>query len=227
MSPGAWRRVSTLARHEARVHLKSPLLWGLVLFAAFATLMINPAAMIPTGDQAIGGVRPFSNSHFALAQVFALSGLIFYPFLVSILAGMSVPHDDEAKIGDLLHSTPLSPAEYLAGKFTGVLFALACAAGLHLLMALGWYEGAAFFGTDLVQGPFHLSSYLLAVLLFLGPGLFFCAGTAFAIGEITRSPMAVYAVPTVLFLVTLGGNIPRPASALDVVLNPVLSLFDL
>lgn len=227
MSPGAWRRVTTLARHEARIHFRSPLLWGLVLFAAFATLMINPAAMIPSGDQAIGGVRPFSNSHFALAQVFALSGLLFYTFLVSILAGMSIPHDDEAKIGDLLHSTPLSPAEYLAGKFIGVLSALGSVAGIHLLLAMGWYEGAGFLGTDLIRGPFQLSAYLTALLLFLGPGLFFCAAMAFATGEITRSPMAVYGVPTVTFLFTLGGLIPRPASALDVVLDPFLSLFDL
>ena len=103
------RRILAIAGHEVHQHLKSPLLWGLVLFAAFATLTVNPAAMIPTGDSAVGGVRPFSNSRYAMAQIFALTGLLFYTFLTAILAGLSIPSDDDAKVGELIHATPLTP----------------------------------------------------------------------------------------------------------------------
>jgi ABC-type transport system involved in multi-copper enzyme maturation permease subunit len=220
------RRVRAIARNEARAHLGSPLLWGLVMFAAFATLTVNPAAMIPTGDSAVGGVRPFSNSRYAMAQSFALSGLLFYTFLTSILAGLSVPRDEEARVGDLIHSTPLTAGEYITGKFCGVLAALGGAVLLHVTLAATWYEGAELFGSDALRGPFRASNYVAPALVFLAPGVLFCAGLAFAAGERSRSSLAVYAVPTALFAVALGGLIPRPASSLDGLLDPFFAIFD-
>ena len=113
------RRAAAVAALEVRFQLASPLLWALAAFAAFATLAINPAAMIPTGEAAVGGLQPLANSRLALAQVMALSGLIFYTFPAAILAGQAALRDDEAAVGPLLHATPLRPAEHVAGKLAG------------------------------------------------------------------------------------------------------------
>jgi len=219
-------RVLTIARHELRTHAHSPLAWGLLAFTLFATLFVNPAAMIPSGDAAIGGVQPFSNSRHAMAQSFALTGLIFYTFLTSLLAGLSVIRDDEAKVGDLLHSTPLTAAEYVAGKFSGVACALFTVLSLHVTLAMAWREGGAALGADAILGPFRILNYVVPALVFLAPGVIFCAALSFAAGERLRSAFPVYAISTVLFFLGLGGLIPRPASSIDPVLDAAFSAFD-
>ena len=46
---------------------------------------------------------------------------LLYGFFASIAAGMAVISDDEARVGDMLHSTPLRPGEYVWGKFLAIL----------------------------------------------------------------------------------------------------------
>ena len=53
---------------------------------------------------------------------------------------------------------------------------------------------------EALRGPFRLASFVIPMLLFVVPNVLFSAGLAFAVGEHTRKPMAVYAVPIVLFL---------------------------
>ena len=219
-------RVLAIARQELGTHARSPLAWGLVAFTLFATLFVNPAAMIPSGDAAIGGGQPFSNSRHAMAQSFALTGLIFYTFLTSLLAGLSVVRDDEARVGDLLHSTPLTAAEYVIGKFSGVVGALFTILTIHVAMAIAWREGGSVLGSDAILGPFRLMNYLIPAAVFLAPGVIFCAAVAFAAGERLRSAFAIYAMPTALFFLALGGLIPRPASTLELVLTPAFAAFD-
>jgi hypothetical protein len=219
-------RTRAIARHEARTQLSSPLLWGLIGAAAFATIAINPAAMIPSGDAAVAGVQPFANSRYALAQILALTGLIFYTLPVGLLAGASVPHDDDARIGDLLHSTLLTASEYIAGKLAGIGAVLGLAMAAHLSMMLGWYEFGGLVGSTNVSGPFALGHYVWPMVLFVAPGAFCVAGVAFAAGERFRSPLAAYASATLLFFVTMMGLIPRSA-ALDGMLDRVFGLLDL
>jgi len=196
-------RVLTIARHEARTHLRSPLLWGLLASVTFATLTVNPAAMIPSGSAAVEGLRPFSNSVHAMAQSFSLTGLLFYPFLASMLAGLSVIHDDEARVGDLLHSTPLTAGEYATGKCLGVMAVLTGVLATHVALALGWYECGGLVGGDTYRGPFAVTHYLWPALLFVFPGMVWCAGVAFAVGVRFRMPVGVYLVPTIVFAVTV------------------------
>lgn len=192
------RRVWTIARHEAQTLLAGPLFWVLVVLMVVLTMSLNPTAMIPSDDTAVGGVRAFATSPYALAQFFSLAGFFLYTFFVSIMAGLSVVRDDEARVAELLHSTPLTPAEYIAGKFGGVLVMIAVAVLLHLGIALAVLQ---LLPTDeLVRGPFRLTNFVGTLTLFAVPGVVFCAGLAFAAGERARQPMAAYAVPIAYFL---------------------------
>lgn len=219
-------RVAAIAAREWRTQVSSPLFWGLLLLVAFAALAVNPAAMIPSGDAAVAGIRPFSNSRYALSQAFALTGLLFYTFPVSLLAGAAIINDDDARIGDLLHSTPLTPAEYVLGKFAGVLAACGAVVSLHVAFAMAWYQLGPLVGGDAILGPFALASYLVPAAVFLLPGVCLVAAVAFAAGERSRSVMVVYAVPAALFIITLTALIPRPASAADTILDPLHAAFD-
>ncbi|MBP7243408.1 ABC transporter permease subunit, partial [Amaricoccus sp.] len=197
-------RCATIAGHEARAQLRSPAFWVLVGVLLFVTSTLNPVAMIPTGETEVGGERAFVNSAHALAQSFAIASFFAYTFFAALMAGFAVIRDDEARIGDLLHSTPLTAAEYALGKFAGVAAALGVALAAHLLLALAFHEGPALAGVSSgAHGPFRAVSYLGAVLLFALPGIAWTAAVAFVVGLRTRRPMAVYAVPTVLFVYTI------------------------
>lgn len=196
-------RFAAIAGHELRTQLSGPLFWVLVLLVLLVTSTLNPVAMIPSGDSAVGGVRAFVNSPHALAQTFAIGSFFAYTFFAALMAGLSIVRDDESDVADLIHSTPLTPAEYVLGKFFGVIAALGVAFALHILLAIGFYQAGAWGGASVIHGPFRLGHYLLPALVFAAPGIWCSAALAFAVGERTRRPMAVYAVPTVGFVLTL------------------------
>ncbi len=215
MSP---KRIGVIARQELRTHVRSPLLWALAGCTAFATLTIDGGSMTGAGAEAFG------NSRFALARAFSLTGLLFYGFFVSILAGMSVPRDRDSRVGELLHSTPLTPGEYVCGKLAGILAAALLAITFHAGLAILWSESGALFGAPAVHGPFQLGNFLFPALAFLVPGAVFCAGVSFAVGARTRSAMAVWAVPVALFTVGILGLSTAPSrgflDALFTLLDP-------
>lgn len=217
------RRFATIAGHELRTQLRGPLFWVLVTMVLFVTSTLNPVAMIPSGEGEVEGVRAFINSPYALAQTFAMGSFFAYPFFAALMAGLSILRDDEARIGHLLHGTPLTAAEYVLGKLAGVVGALGVAFAVHILLAIGFYE---FRGGEALQGPFHLGHYLIPALLFAAPGIWLSAALAFAVGERTRQPMAVYAVPTVLFVITLTFLWTWSPPGLDPKVNDLLMVLD-
>ncbi|MBP9824530.1 MAG: ABC transporter permease subunit [Thermoanaerobaculia bacterium] len=197
-------RLAAIAGHEARTQLRSPAFWVLLVILLAITSTLNPVAMIPSGEIEVGGERAFANSPHALAQSFAIGSFFAYTFFAALMAGFAVIRDDESGIGDLLHATPLTAGEHAVGKLSGVAAALGVALAVHLALALLFYEGPALFGTgSAAHGPFRAIAYLGAAALFALPGIAWTAAVAFAIGARSRRPMAVYAVPTVLFVYTI------------------------
>ncbi len=171
---------------------------ALVVLLVAATSTLNPVAMIPGGAAADAPVRAVANSAYALAPTFALSGFFVYPFFVALMAGLSVLRDEEANVAELLHSTPLTMAEYIWGKFAGVMAALLITVAVHVLIVIGFREAGV---GGVAQGPFALAAYLLAAGLFVVPGVLWLAGLTFVIGARTTAPMAVYLLPVALYVV--------------------------
>ncbi|GAB5520568.1 MAG: M1 family aminopeptidase [Rhodothermales bacterium] len=217
-------RLWTIAQHEFRRHLLSPVLWVLLVLIVVLTASLNPTTMIPSDGTAVGGVRAFANSPYALGQFFALTGLFCYPFFAAILAGFSIIRDDEARVTEVLHSTPLTPSEYVLGKFLGVVLVLLVAMALHLAASMFIIEAMP--GSGLARGPFALGHYIGPFLLFALPGILLCAALAFAAGEYTRKAMAVYAVPIVYFMGVIGFMWMWNPPGLPDAVNQVLMLLD-
>ena len=69
----------------------------------------------------MGGTKAYVTSEFAVAMQLAIVTTLFYGFFVAVAAGMTVIQDDQWRLGELLHATPLRPGEYIWGKFTAVL----------------------------------------------------------------------------------------------------------
>src|SRR6185295_7985297 len=197
----SFRRLRLVAGLDLRESLRRP------LFLIFAALMVWNGWMMSRGDwifrsidTSLGGNKAWVDSEFQTAYVYALIAFFMVSFFVAVAAGMPLIRDHEYKVGDLLHSTPLRPGEYVWGKFLAAL--LACLAGVlvlpvstgllsHLLPDAGFPE---------IYGPFHAIGYLRPLLIFLLPAVIFTAGLTFAIGRWTERPILVFLFPVILFL---------------------------
>jgi len=189
-------RILTVAAAEARSALRRPLWWLLVLGAVVTTLSLSSTAALPSGDGPSGPIEPYANSVHALSFFFGLSGFLLFGFFASVLGGMSVIRDDEHRVVDLIHATPLTAEEYVTGKLAGVGAALGVALVVQVCALAGFYEVLGAGGA--VVGPFDLVNYAYPVVAFALPALFGFAGLAFAVGARTRQPLSVMVVPALL-----------------------------
>ena len=98
-------------------------------------------------DTSLGGAKAWADSEFQTAYIYALISFFMVAFFVAVAAGMPLIRDDEQKVGDLLHSTPLRPSEYVWGKFLAALLA-SLAAVLVLPVSTGLLQPPA-------AGPRH------------------------------------------------------------------------
>jgi ABC-2 type transport system permease protein len=195
------RRLGLVAGLDLQESLRRP------LFLIFAALMAWNGWMMSRGswifrsiDTSLGGSKAWADSEFQTTYVYGLISFFMISFFVAVAAGMPLIRDTETGIGDLLHSSPLRPGEYVWGKFLAALLSafaavavLPVSTGLltHLLPDPGNPE---------IYGPFHLMSYVRPLLVFLVPAVVFTAGVTFAIGRWTGRPILVFLFPVLVFL---------------------------
>jgi ABC-type Na+ efflux pump permease subunit len=165
-------------------HSRRPLFWICVLTLVFLAWGMSTGQMrIQSGDSSVAGTKAWITSEFAVAKQLAPLTLLFYAFFLAIIAGMTIIQDDQWRLGDLIHATPLKPAEYVWGKFAAVL---ACSLGvlaIHLAaMAFFFHFWPSSAARD-IRGPFQLINYLRPAVVFSLPTIVFLAGTALAIGQ--------------------------------------------
>jgi len=189
------------ARLDLDHNLRRPLFWIWMLLVVLVSWGMSTGAMrISSGDSDVGGTKAFITSEFAVAQVITVLVLLLHGMFVAIGAGMTVLHDEELRVGPLLHATPLGPREYVWGKFLAVL-----ASFLVLLAAhVGWMmffnhlttgaEDAEFIG------PFLARNYWRPALILGLPTIVFLTGACFWVGERTRRPILVFFLPVALLL---------------------------
>jgi ABC-2 type transport system permease protein len=194
-------RLYEVHKVERRLFFRRPLTWVLVILLFLTAWGLAAGNVtIQSGDSAVGGQKAWMNSEFSLALFLSVLVFLYYSFFVAIAAGMSVIRDEELKVGELLHATPLTPAEYLWGKLSavvlGFLVVLLLQLGFHALS----FHVLAGAGSEEYVGPFHAASYLRPALILCVPLIVFLAGTSFALGTWTRRPIVVFAFPVALVL---------------------------
>ncbi|MBU8895711.1 hypothetical protein KRR26_08850 [Corallococcus sp. M34] len=197
-------RLGTVLRTELGHQMRRPLYWILIVLAFLVVWGVSSGNVtIDSGASQVGGKKAWATSEFAVSQMVVFLTFLLQSFFVSVGAGMSVISDEEARVQPLLHSSPLTPGEYVWGKFLAVVLAYAvslCATVgflmfFHHVVPAG--EAAEF------RGPFILSAYLRPVLWFGLPLLVVMTGAAFAMGEATRRPVLVYFLPVGLFFLCI------------------------
>ncbi|HSU81216.1 MAG TPA: ABC transporter permease, partial [Thermoanaerobaculia bacterium] len=194
-------RTGVIYAEELGRTVKRPLFWFLVFFLLLMSWGMSTGHMqIGTGDSSVGGTKAWVTSEFSFAPVMAVLMVMLYSFFGSIASGMAIVADDEAKISDMLLSTPLRPAEYVWGKFLAILTGFLGAVGLQLLLVLFFNHVLPNPSAVEIRGPLHLVNYLRPALVFGLPALVFYLGIAFLLGERWRRPVTVFLFPTAVLL---------------------------
>ena len=171
---------------------------ALVIFLAWS--LSSGKVRIQSGDSSIGGTKSFITSEFAVAQLLVLFVPLIYGFFASVVGGMSVIHDEECQVGEVLHATPLRAGEYIWGKFLATLAIASLVLALHLAAMMVCNHALPAGDAREFRGPFALIHYLRPGLIFAMPTIVFFCGLSFAIGEWTRRPILVYFMPVAVFL---------------------------
>ncbi len=180
---------------------RRPLFWVLVLILGFmAFALSNGNARIASGDMRVGGDRAWLTSEFAQTQLLMVLVAILYSFFVSIAAGMIFIRDEEQKVGPLLHATPLTPGQYVWGKYCAVLLGFFGVLGVHLMTTILFNHAMPHASNQEAIGPFVPWNYLKPAIIFAVPMLVFISGTAYALGAFTRKAALVFVVPIALVI---------------------------
>src|SRR5438045_2500565 len=112
------RRFATVLTADLAYQARRPLfvMWAVILvFCAWG--FSTGSVRIQSGDATVGGTKAHVTSEFAVAMQLAILTTLFYGFFVAVAAGMTIIQDDEWRLGELLHATPLRPGEYIWAKF--------------------------------------------------------------------------------------------------------------
>jgi len=223
------RRFWLVARNELSFNARRPMFYiclavlGLVIWGLSTG---NVSIIIASGDATVGGKKAFITSEFAAAQILAVTVSTMMSFFVAAAAGMSVIRDGELRVGELLHATPLTPGEYIAGKYTATL-----ATALALLLAvigliLLFFHAIPNADMAETRGPLVLMNYLRPAAIIALPMLVVISGTAFALGAWTRRAILVFVLPIVLVLAGFFFLWSWSPSWLDLRINRLLMLID-
>ena len=121
--------------------------------------------------------------------------------VTAALAGDAATRDVEFRMRPLFFTTPLGKAEYLGGRFLGILavnaFLLsAVPIGLLLTTRMTSVEAE-------LLGPFQLGTYLRPYLFIVLPNLFVTASILFALAALSRRSLSSYGGGLLLFLSSL------------------------
>jgi ABC-2 type transport system permease protein len=195
-------RLTQIFRVDFFHNLRRPLYWMLIVILALTSWGLSSGTMqIASGDSRVGGTKAWITSEFAVTQMLTMIVFLFYTFFIAVAAGMPVIRDDELKIGELLHSTPLRVGEYLWGKFGAVLASFLGVLGLHLFFMMFFNHIVPNERSLEIRGPFEPANYLRPALVIAVPTLVFLTGACFAIGTWTRRPILIFVLPIAALLV--------------------------
>ncbi|HEU4405605.1 MAG TPA: M1 family aminopeptidase [Polyangiaceae bacterium] len=179
---------------ELAYWLRRPLTW---LF--FATIFLLAFWSVASEAALKFGAAGAIHRNAPLVIATAMGGLTAVgQAITTAIAGTAVLRDAQVGAQELLFTTRVRKADYLGGRFLGSLAAmLVIYAGLPLGLLVGslmpWVPADALGPVR----PWHVVQPFLVVAL---PNLLFVSALLFAVGALTRKPLAVYVTGTVLLV---------------------------
>lgn len=137
------------------------------------------------------------NSPYMVMQAFGLLSLIAL-IAASVFTANAVLRDDDCRMSEIVHTTPVGKLRYVLGRFGGAFLATLTTAALSGLgMAAGalmpWIEPERVAAMD-------ARPYLAAFGVITVPNVLFATAVLFAVAVLTRNAIATYAAAVVLYV---------------------------
>ena len=137
------------------------------------------------------------NSPYLVMEAFGLLSLVAL-FVAGIFASSAVLRDDDYKMSEIVHTTPVGRLPFLLGRFGGAFLAtLTTVAFSALGMAVGalmpWLEPERVVAMD-------ARPYLAAFGVITVPNVLFATALLFAVAVLTRNAIATHAAAVVLYV---------------------------
>lgn len=197
----SFRRLWLVTQLDLQETLRRPFFWFWVCFMGWNAWMVSRGTwLVQSNSTSLGGNLSYVNSEFQIAYVAAIMGFFVLSFFVAIAAGTPLIRDAESKVGEVLHSTPLSPGEYVWGKFLAAFAACLGVLALFIVMTIAFTHGMPNPERPEAYGPFSLRIYVMPILIILAPATLFVAGLAFWLGRISGRPILVFFLPVAGYL---------------------------
>ncbi len=191
-------------RLELGYQLSRPMTWLLLLTVALMTWGLSTGTVqISSGSTSVGGTKVWLTSESSVAFYISMLVATLYSWFASISAGTVVLRDDEHKVGELLHSTPLSVRQYAWGKVLALTSAFLLVLLAQLVMMMVFFHLVPSAEADKLRGPFVLWNYLRPALVLGVPPLVVFIGVVFYLGVLTRRAAVAFLFP--LVATTLSG----------------------
>ncbi len=223
----SFRRLGAVILLELRTNSRRPAFWILIAIVALTAFGLSSGNVtISSGDSSVGGTKVWINSQFAIAQITTMMVFLLYSFFATMTAGTAVLDDDTLGVGELLHSTPLRPAEYVWGKYLGVLLSFGAVGLIHMTLTALFFQLMPTANASEIRGPFHFGAYLVPALAMALPTVVFFSGTAFGIGERSRRPILIALLPVAFITLAFSFLFGWSPSWLDLRWNRLLMAVD-
>ncbi len=137
------------------------------------------------------------NSPYLVMEGFALLSLVAL-IVASVFAANAVLRDDEHRMSEIVHTTPVGKFRYLLGRFWGAFLATLTAVAFS---GLGMAAGAfmPWLAPERVAAM-DARPYLAAFGIITLPNVLFATVLLFAVAVLTRNAMATYAAAVALYV---------------------------
>lgn len=188
-----------IARFELvrRIRMLSTYVYFATFLAAGAFFTIAAGGGLPNANVSFGSSKVFINAPYALNQTITALGYLGV-LVTAAMMGRAVQQDFEHETFHFFFTSPVSPRQYLAGRFLGTAITLTA---IFSSIAIGCFLGIHFPSVDqALVGPGRLAAYLHPYAVSVIPNLLATGAIFFALGALGRRMMPVY-VSAVLMLV--------------------------
>lgn len=188
-----------IARFEAlrRVRFISTWVYFAIFFAAAAIFTIAAGGGFPNANVAFDSSKVMINSPYALSQTITVLGYLGV-LVTAALMGRAVQQDFEHDTFTFFFTRPITPRQYLGGRFLGAFLVLA---GIFSSISLGCLFGVHFPTVDqALVGPGRPVGYVYPYLVSLLPNVLSTGAIFFALGALGRRMMPVYVAAVVMLI---------------------------
>lgn len=205
--------------YEIKNWLRSPVSYVVVvvLFAFALVTILGTGGFFDGVEQTDKEVRLLNSSHEILFMFQYFNKLLL--FLVPVFFGTSLYKDYQSGTYKISYSFPINKWVYLAAKYLSSFSICIC---LSLVIGIALVTGELILGIANPKiGPFQMTGYLLAYLVYVIPNFFIFGGFIFVIVGVSRNIYAAFICTLIFFLLQiLVRNILHDNATLLTLLDP-------